>query len=283
MTYILFDIGGTKTRVAVTDDLQTLRSSVDFKTKSNFKEEVDLICKSIDGLVKKQDIKAMAGGVRGLLNEEKTGIHNDTVLKGWAGKSLVGALSDRYQVPVYLENDTALAGLGEAVYGAGQGLDIIAYHSISTGVGGVKIEKGKLDEATSGFEPGHQVLDIDRTILGEDISPTLENLVSGAGVEARVGSKPFEIPQEDTIWDELAEYLAQGLRNTILYWSPEVIVLGGSMMVGEPKIPVEAVRKYTVEVLDGFVDCPFITLSALKDEAGLYGAMAYLKEKMVKS
>jgi predicted NBD/HSP70 family sugar kinase len=91
--------------------------------------------------------------------------------------------------------------------------------------------------------------------------------------------KPREIPQEDMIWDELAEYLAQGLRNTILYWSPEVIILGGSMMIGTPKIPLEAVRKYTVETLNGFVDCPYITIAQLGDDAGLYGGMAYLQQK----
>ena len=134
--------------------------------------------------------------------------------------------------------------------------------------------------ASAGFEPGHQVLDIDRTILGDEITPTLENLVSGAGLEARLGMKPYEIPQEDMVWDELAEYLAQGLRNTILYWSPDVIVLGGSMILGDPKIPLEAIRKYTVEVLDGFVSCPFITTGAFQDEAALYGSMAYLKDKI---
>ncbi len=155
----------------------------------------------------------------------------------------------------------------------------MVYHTVSTGVGGVKIEQGRIDQASSGFEPGHQVLDIDRTILGADISPTLENLVSGSGVEARFGVKPYEIPQSDALWDELAEYLAQGLRNTILYWSPEMIVLGGSMIIGDPKIPLEAIRKYTVEVLDGFVACPFITTAKLGDEAGLYGAMALLANR----
>jgi fructokinase len=118
--------------------------------------------------------------------------------------------------------------------------------------------------------------------LGDEITPTLENLVSGAGIEARLGTKAFEIPQEDMLWNELAEYLAQGLRNTILYWSPEVIVLGGSMINGDPKIQIDAIRKYTVEVLDGFVTCPFITASSLKDEAGLYGAMVYLSQRKEK-
>lgn len=277
MTYILFDIGGTKTRVASTDDLVTIKEITSFPTKNNFKDGVAAIIKAVDTVAPKAKLVAVAGGIRGLLMEDKTGIQNDAILSGWAKKSLTTALSDALKVPVYLENDTALAGLGEATFGAGKGLDIVVYHTISTGVGGVKIESGRLDSASVGFEPGHQVLDIDRTILGDEITPTLENLVSGAGVEARLGVKPYEIPQTDTIWDELAEYLAQGLRNTILYWSPEIIVLGGSMIHGDPKIPLEAIRKYTVQVLDDFVECPFITTAKLGDEAGLYGAMTFLK------
>ncbi|MCU0678518.1 MAG: ROK family protein, partial [Candidatus Pacebacteria bacterium] len=168
----------------------------------------------------------------------------------------------------------------EAVFGAGQGVDLVVYHTISTGVGGVKIESGKIDTSSVGFEPGHQVLDIDRTILGENIQPTLENLVSGRAVEERMGVKPYEIDQADVVWDELAGYLAQGLRNTVLYWSPDMIILGGSMMVGDPKIPLDSVRRATVAVLDGVMPCPFITTAALGDEAGLHGALAFLQQKV---
>jgi predicted NBD/HSP70 family sugar kinase len=282
MSYLVFDIGGTKSRVALTEDFVTLENIKSFATPKSFKAGVTAITKVIDEMKPTTPIKAIAGGIRGMLMEDKSGIENDGILSGWAKQPLKSILHKTYNVPVHLENDTALAGLGEAVYGAGKGMDIIAYHTVSTGVGGVKIERGRIDDATSGFEPGHQVLDIDRTILGDDITPTLENLVSGTGLEARVGMKPREIPQEDTIWDELAEYLAQGLRNTTLYWSPEVIVLGGSMILGDPKIPIESVRKYTVEVLDGFVECPYITIGSLGDEAGLYGSMAYLKDKLGK-
>jgi predicted NBD/HSP70 family sugar kinase len=79
------------------------------------------------------------------------------------------------------------------------------------------------------------------------------------------------------LWDELAEYLAQGMRNTILYWSPDAIVLGGSMMIGDPKIMVDAVRKYTVELVGDFEVAPLISEAKLGDEAGLYGGMALLK------
>jgi predicted NBD/HSP70 family sugar kinase len=263
MIYVLFDIGGTKTRVAISSDLKTLDKVEHFKTPMVF---ADGVKKMVETIAK--------------LTDDKSGIHNDSVLSKWAGKSLVGELQKSFDVPIFLENDAAVAGLGEAVFGAGKGLDIVAYHTVSTGVGGVKIEDGDIDHASVGFEPGKQILDIDRTVLGEDIAPTLENLVSGTAIEQRFGVKPYEIPQSDVLWDELAEYLAQGLRNTTLYWSPDAIILGGSMVIGDPKIMIEAIRKYTVASLDGFVPCPFIAEAKLGDEAGLYGAMALLSKRL---
>ncbi|MCA9357198.1 ROK family protein [Candidatus Nomurabacteria bacterium] len=279
MTYVLFDIGGTKTRVAISEDLETISEHKTFNTPVNFDDGVKKIVETVKSF-KLKKVLAIAGGIRGYLTEEKTGIQNDSVLSKWAGKSLVEALQKTYKVPIYLENDTAMAGVGEAVYGAGEGLEIVAYHSVSTGVGGVKIEDGEIDHSSIGFEPGHQILDIDRTVLGEEISPTLENLVSGAAVGERFGVNAYDIPQSDVVWDELADYLAQGLRNTILYWSPDVIVLGGAMIIGDPAIQIDAIRKYTVESLDGFVMSPLITKSLLGDEAGLYGAMAILKKRL---
>ncbi len=274
--YVLFDIGGTKTRVAISSDLKTLANHTSFKTPVTFAEGMKKLTATISTLCEGVAPTAIAGGIRGVLEDDKSGIHNDSVLSKWMGKSIVAELKKSFKVPIHLENDAALAGLGEAVYGAGKGLEIIAYHTVSTGVGGVKIENGQIDHASTGFEPGHQILDIDRTVLGDDIEPTLENLVSGAAIELRFGCKPYEIDQSDVLWEDLAEYLAQGLRNTVLYWSPDAIILGGSMMIGDPKIRVDSVRKYTVASLDGFVPCPFICEAKLGDEAGLYGAMALL-------
>jgi predicted NBD/HSP70 family sugar kinase len=279
MTYILFDIGGTKTRVAVSTDLKKIEANTSFKTPMNFEEGVKKISEAVAGLTTKKP-KGFAGGIRGPLNESKTGIYTDAVLTKWANQSVIAELQKYFNVPGFLENDSAIAGVGEAVFGAGKGMEIVAYHTVSTGVGGVKIENGEIDLASVGFEPGHQVLDIDRTILGEDITPTLENLVSGTALEQRFGVKAYEIPQSDVVWDELAEYLAQGLRNTILYWSPDVIVLGGSMIIGDPRIEIDTIRKYTVQTLDGFVPTPFITTAKLGDEAGLYGAMAILQKRL---
>jgi fructokinase len=279
MTYVLFDIGGTQTRVTISEDLETFSDVESFKTPAKFEEGVEKMSAAIKKLTDNK-ITAMAGGIRGLLTEEKDGIQNDAILTKWVGKNIVKKLQSFGDIPIFLENDTALAGVGEAVFGAGREFEIVAYHTISTGVGGVKIENSEIDHASAGFEPGHQILDIDRTVLGEDITPTLENLVSGTAVSERLGVKAYEIPQSDVVWDELAEYLAQGLRNTILYWSPDIIVLGGAMIVGNPAISVDATRKYTVEVIDGFVETPLIAKAELGDHAGLYGAMAILKQRL---
>ncbi|PIW97174.1 hypothetical protein COZ82_01035 [Candidatus Kaiserbacteria bacterium CG_4_8_14_3_um_filter_38_9] len=280
MSFLLFDIGGTKSRLALTNDFKTFSKVDTFKTFNNPAQMLDKISDFVQQFTKNKSLSGIVGGIRGVLDEEKCALSHDAILTSWVGFNLVEKLAKKFKITVILENDTALAGLGETWFGAGQGVDLVAYHSISTGVGGVKITSGFIDETSAGFEPGHQILDIDRTILGSDISPTLENLVSGRAVEERTGIKPYDIPADDVIWNELAEYLAQGLRNTILYWSPEIIILGGSMMIGDPKIPLEVVRKETVKVLDEVVASPFITLAKLGDEAGLYGAMVLAKQRI---
>ncbi len=279
MSYIIFDIGGTKTRVAVSEDLKTFSKPIKFTTPINFKEGIEKIVTAAKELTEGKPIRGATGAVRGMLSEDRRSIMNDDVLAKWVEEPLADALAKELDTKVILENDAALAGLGEAHFGAGKESKIMVYHTISTGVGGAKIEEGKIDSYHLGFEPGKQVLDIDRTILGDDILPTLENLVSGTAVEERTGVKPYEIPQEDAIWDQLANYLAHGLRNTILYWSPDTIVLGGSMMTGNPVIPVEKVSSYLADILGDEIPLPQIESAKLKDDSGLYGAMALLSEQ----
>lgn len=279
MSYVLFDIGGTKTRVAVSEDLKTFSEPIKFKTPKDFKEGTDAIVDAVKQLTS-EPIRGCAGGIRGMLNHDKTEMVQDTKLSGWCDKPLVETLKKKLKTEVYLENDAATVGLGEAHFGAGKGQEIVVYHTVSTGVGGAKIENGEVDSYRDGFEPGHQILDIDKTILGDDIEPTLENLVSGDALEKRMGVKPYEIPQEDAIWDQLALYLAHGLRNTILYWSPDVIVLGGSMIVGDPRIFLDDIIKHTNEVLGDVTPCPLILDATLGDFGGLYGAMAILNTRV---
>lgn len=280
MAYALFDIGGTKTRVAVSQDLKSFSEKMKFDTPSDFEEGIASIHEAI-GALTTDPIEAMAGGMRGVLNAEKTGIVRDPTgaLKQWVEQPLAHALGEPYNASVFIENDTAVVGLGEAHFGAGKGENIVVYHTVSTGVGGVKIESGVLDKASVGFEPGHQILDIDRTIFDNDTPHTLENLVSGSALEKRRGVKPYDIPQSDPVWPELASYLARGLRNTIMYWSPDIIVLGGSMIIGDPRIMLADIKRETAKLVEGIVPCPKIVDATLADEGGLYGAMVLIEQR----
>lgn len=274
--YALFDIGGTKTRVAASDGLHSFGEPMKFDTPQEYRDGLAAVADAIGALAEGKQITACAGGIRGPLLPDHSGIEHDDVLTDWIRKPFAADLAKAIGASVYLENDAALAALGEAHFGAGKGYRIVAYHTVSTGVGGARIVDGKIDEASRGFEPGHQTIDIDKTICPSCKSADLEDLISGTALEKRFGKKPKEIPQEDPIWDELAHYLAHGLKNTVVYWSPDGIVLGGSMILGNPRIRLEDIKRHTKAVLGDFAHCPPIKDAALLDSAGLYGAMALL-------
>ncbi len=273
--YILFDIGGTNMRVVSADRKQFLAEPVIVSTPKDFGEGIETLKRIIDNLKKDEKIEAIVGGIAGPLNHAKTMLAQSPNLSGWVGHDLKNALAEAYNVPVELENDSAMVGLGEANYGAGRGKDIVVYMTISTGVGGVRIVNGNIDESAMGFEPGHQIIDPDNSLCPTCDGNDLEAYVSGTAIEKRYGKKPYEI-HDDAIWDELAKFLAYGLNNTIVHWSPDIIVLGGSMMK-EIGIPVPAVRKHLAEIMKIYPNIPSIVKSELVDFGGLYGALSYAR------
>ena len=108
----------------------------------------------------------------------------------------------------------------------------------------------------------------------------MEDLVSGSAVEKRFGKKPYEIVQSDHIWDELAEKLAYGIHNSIVHWSPDVIVLGGSMIVGDPAIKISDVRKHLSVISKVYPKLPKINKATLGAVGGLHGALQYLNSHL---
>ncbi|OHA81498.1 MAG: hypothetical protein A2675_03450 [Candidatus Yonathbacteria bacterium RIFCSPHIGHO2_01_FULL_51_10] len=136
---------------------------------------------------------------------------------------------------------------------------------------------GVIDESTRGFEPGRQTIDPDNTLCPTCPGNTFEDYVSGTGVEKRFGKKPAEIT-DTAVWDELAKFLAYGVNTTVAYWSPDVVVLGGSMM-REVGIPVDRVQEHLKEIFHITADMPNVVKATLGDLGGLYGALAYAQGK----
>jgi len=277
--YILFDIGGTKTRVAYSEDGTTCSKPMVIETPQDFDTGIEMIAQTAKEVVAGRAVQVASGGVAGPLDQGRTQLVNSINLPRWAHKPLKKRLSEVLDVPALIENDAAVAGLGEALRGAGQGSEIVVYITVSTGVGGVRIVEGQIDCSRYGFEPGHQCLDLDSTVIPDSFD--LDSMISGAAVKKRMGKKPYDIPQGDSLWKELARWLSVGLANTIVHWSPDVVVLGGSMMVGKPAIPIDAVRSYLKEALTIFPEHPELKLAELGDLGGVYGALELAQQKVI--
>lgn len=265
--YLLFDIGGTRFRYAVSHDGKGIEEPVILSTPETYEKMLEMF-REIYEKLPRAELRAVALGIAGSQDKEHTRVLRSKNLPWIMGMPLKEDLEHIFGSPVFLENDAALAGVGEAVRGSGKGHSIMAYMTVSTGVGGVRIVHGKLDSNAMGFEPGKQIIEQGKT---------LEQWVSGADVQKRYGKDPREIVQKD-IWEELARQLAVGLHNTILHWSPDIVVLGGSMVLGNPAIPLERVKEYLKEISTIFPELPLVEKAALGDAAGLYGALEFAKQ-----
>ncbi len=279
--FLLFDIGGTKTRLAVSRDGKSFGKPYIINTPQDFDTGMSLFKKIALELSGDDKIQAAAGGIAGPLNREKSKLVNSPHISGWIDKPLKETIGRAVNAPVYLENDTAVVGLGEAVAGAGQGESIMAYITVSTGVGGVRIVDGRIDRNIFGFEPGHQMIDPSGALCPLcGSSGDLEEHISGTALEARYHKKPFEI-NDNQVWEEEAKWLAYGLNNTIVHWSPAVVVLGGSMITKNPGISIERVRYYLKNTLSIFPELPRLAKAELGDVGGLHGALEMLKQNHI--
>ncbi len=256
--YLLADIGRTKTRLAFSPDGERFGEPIISDTLLDF----------ATGASHLRDILNQISG----LGHEAEPLVLGISRKVWPEVDLKVELPRVLGRPVYIENDAALVGLGEAVVGAGRGSKIVVYITVSSGVGGVKIESGRIDESAHGFEPGQQVI-----MVGNE-PKTLEELVSGLAVAKRFGRPPREITDE-AVWQELSQYLAVGLANTLLHWSPDCLVLGGSMFK-VPGFKVSVITELLAEKLKIFSPLPSIKLAELGEVGGLHGALIYLRGRV---
>ena len=249
----------------------TIERHVTFPTSQEYDKAFEEFLKAIRELAGNTEIKAIGGGVPAQFTQLQTHIFRAPHLPKWAGKAFKEDVENAFNVPVHLENDSALVALGEAVSGAGKDKNIIAYLGIGTGVGGARIVEGRIDEKAYGFEPGHQILGIDKA------AQTLEEYISGSGLKKRYGSEAREI-QDTAVWEEAARVLAYGIYNTILHWSPEAVVLGGSVITGEPGISLSKVGLELSLLPLPFSSMPSLEKAILGERGGLEGALLLIHQ-----
>lgn len=278
-------------------DGETFDESKIVKTPKAYEEGVRLLGRIAHEFAGRESITAAAGGIAGPFNREKNMLVNAPNLPQWVGKPVrddiareIG-LPAQAGAPVFLENDTALGGLGEAVAGAGKGYGIVAYITVSTGVNGVRIVDGEIDKNAMGFEIGHQIIHMGINI--PFISPHVQRLdayISGAAIKNRYLRAPRKIRSKKA-WERAARILAYGVHNTLMYWSPDIVVIGGSMMLApygtegsrvenQPNgISIERVRVHLKQTVKIFPEIPPVEKATLGDKAGLYGALALIGQR----
>jgi glucokinase len=275
--YLVFDIGGTKMRLATSKDLLSLDKIEEIPTAQNFDEAMGQFQKMVKNLTSGEKIFVSAGCVPGPLDKTRTSVVSAPNLPEWSNKPVVEVINKITKSPVKLENDAALAGLGEAVKGAGKGYEIVSYYTVSTGIGGCRIVKSKIDVSNMGFEPGQQIFDAGGSLYpGAKIKGNLESYVSGTAIEKRFNKKPYEI-EDERVWDELANWLAYGIYNGIVHWSPDIIICGGSMILKTPGISVQKISNNLKDINTIFENLPKIVTAKLGADSGLYGALEILK------
>lgn len=270
--FIVVDIGGTKTRVARSRDLETLDQTVIVATPNDYRSGRDRLIALAQEFGGGERVEALAIGAPGVISRDRRTLMHAPNLAGWDGASLVDDLQHILGAPVILENDTAMVGLGEATFGAGRGATILAYVTVSTGVNGARIVDGVIDRAIFNFEIGEQILG---TVLD---APTLEDLVSGHAIGERFGAPPESLAKDHPVWDELARIVAIGLHNTVAYWSPDRFVIGGSMMK-EVGVSIDRTRSALLLLRRKNPTIPDIVHASLGDLGGLWGGLARLRNK----
>ena len=263
--YILIDIGGTKTRIALTEHREAFLPPVVFETPHTFEEWFVLFLQETTTLLQGKKVDGVIIGVPGMLTSDKSTIKNTPHLPQWNGTLLKKRIEDRFSCVCLLENDTALVGLGEACFGAGKEHSIVAYVTISTGVNGVRIVNQKIDTSSFGFEIGHSIV--------HDNKP-IEYFISGSALQERYGKPSHEI-HNLAVWQEVNHYAGVLGANVTMFWSPSIIVYGGPVM---NDLHIETIEKEAKQSAPIYDVMPIFVRGTLQDFGGLYGALALSKE-----
>ena len=247
MIKIVFDMGATNTRVAMVEGIV------------------------LAGILKKstpEDRNAWPEHLKSLIEEVSDGENVESIVGGAAGIRGREALTSAFpEADIY--NDALLAGLGEAVQGAGKDKNIVGYIGLGTGIGTARITGKKLD--VRGFEAGHHIVDVSN-------NESWEEKISGRLIKEKYGKCPQELDRE--VYEDYVKKIAIGVYNAVLFWSPEIVVVGGALISEKESFKIEEIAAAVSDINEALPALPPIVKSELGDNAGLYGAMTIIENEL---
>lgn len=304
--YIGIDLGGTKISGALSDENGEIISKITIPTKAH-EGEIPVLSRIIDAIDSvlndanktTSDIKGIGIGSPGPLNA-KLGLIVETPNLPFKNFNLVKPIEEKFGVPTYLDNDANVAAIGEFLFGAGKGSENMIFVTVSTGVGGGAIINRKIyrGNTNNALEIGHTTVDRDGPRCNCGNYGCVEALSSGTAI-ARIANEAIEKGEKTTLknyekisayevfieaenGDKVANkiinnslnYLGICIANTISYFDPEVVILGGGVSIGHG-IVIDTVQAIVKErCFKTLSENTKIVLAGLGNDAGVIGAVA---------
>jgi glucokinase len=285
------DVGGTQMRAALVDAdaavlvRETAPTPADSRVPGAL---IDLIA-GVGAAAGRSDVSHAVVGLPGAVDyKEERLLSAPNLPDGWPDSLSADQLSEHLGLRVYVANDADMAAVGEALFGAGAGIDdVVAYLTVSTGIGAGVVDRGRLVRGRHSFgEFGHSV--VDWRAWREGDPGTLEELASGSGMARRarelgIGRMDAQAVleaalREDVdalaIWEDAVTACAAGMCNLVMAFAPRAVIVGGG--IGRRPEFFGPLRELVLQRKEHRPTELSIVLSALGDDAGLAGAAAWV-------
>jgi glucokinase len=258
----------------------------------------------------RSQLKAVGIGFGGPVDDATRSVITSHQIEGWDDFPLAAWVEELVGLPAALGNDADVAGLGEALFGAGQGLSPVFYVTIGSGIGGGLIVDGHIYRGTGkgAAEVGHLRIDGGRdtgvvtleslasgwSIIAEarrraalpENSHSLLWTLAGGDAERITGSVVAEAARAGdlvaaAILHRACSALADALCHVITLVCPRRIVIGGGVSLMGDDVLFEPLRRMVAErVFRPFANCYDIVPAALGEEVVLHGALALARQQV---
>lgn len=202
----------------------------------------------------KTQLKGIGISCGGPLDSRRGTINCPPNLPDWDNVPIVKLFTDRFHVPVVLQNDANACAVAEWKFGAGRGTENMMFLTFGTGMGAGLILNGKLYSGTNDLagEVGHIRLASDGP-AGYGKKGSFEGFCSGGGIadlgklmltDAKERGEQTTLNENDltakciaeaaingdkvakAVYDECAKRLGQALAIFVDILNPEAIVIG---------------------------------------------------------
>ena len=265
---VTVDTGGTKTLIASFDDAGNKQIITKFPTPRDITEYLETVARSINDNVTLETIQAIAVAIPGPIRDQKV-LRTPNI--GWSDFDVVHDLGTFFPgVPVFLQNDAALAGVAEAREFSPAGLGV--YVTLSTGAGGGITYDGHLFPEFDRFEVGSMRVEYKGELQ------RWEDVASGKKFYERYGLYGSDVT-DPAIWQDYAERVAVGLQILVSLLEPDHLIIGGSMGTHYPKYASQLHEILTARIAKHMA-VTTISQAVHPEEAVIYGCYYYALDNL---